>query len=142
MLKGLFDGILNNKAIINTALGAVRKDMQKNGITCIVIQLSSEETGDIPGLDIKQFMEPVGMLTGTDLEEYIAYMEAKNNPPVQIYFPEEGAVQAGKAQEGRDLAHDAGMSTDDYDRQIKAFANKRINDFELPFQGEKEDDNV
>lgn len=63
----LLTGLLGNKTLLNSALSGIRNNMKKDGISCIVLRLTDDETGDTPGLDIKSYAGEIGILSGEDL---------------------------------------------------------------------------
>lgn len=73
----LLGSVFNNKAVLNTAMTALKSWMQKDGITAVfIVQSDSEDTG-MPGIDVKAFNQAVGLLTGPDYEEYLQFREWK-----------------------------------------------------------------
>lgn len=64
----LLNGLLGNKTLLNTALGGIRNNMQKDGISCIVLKLTDDLSGETPGLDIKSYGDRIGIISGPDLD--------------------------------------------------------------------------
>lgn len=77
-MKGILGGLFNNQTVFNTALGALRKWMQKDNITAVFIIQKEVEEGPTPGIDIKAFNEEVGLLTGEDYQEYLQFRRWKD----------------------------------------------------------------
>ena len=70
--------IAGNKTILKVALSQIGNALERDGLSAIVIiRDPNNESEESNGLDIKAYKEEVGILTGTDLTEYRAYLDAK-----------------------------------------------------------------
>lgn len=74
MFGGVFDKIIGNAGVIKAALGGVKSSMEKDGVSCIILQLDPSAEGDTPGLSVKSFNGAVGILTGDDLGNYLEWI--------------------------------------------------------------------
>jgi hypothetical protein len=64
-------GLLGNKTVLNLALSQIRDYMKKDGISAIVIQaVDDNPDSETPGLDLKSYGEPIGILSGVELKNY------------------------------------------------------------------------
>ena len=96
----LLGGLFNNKAVLNTAMGALKGWMEKDGITAIFIIQSDREDTDTPGMDIRAFNQPVGLITGADYKEYLQFRRWKDRG----CLPEEyTALRIGTNEGGQDI---------------------------------------
>lgn len=70
--------IAGNKTILKVALSQIGNALERDGLSAIVIiRDPNNESEESNGLDIKAYKEEVGILTGADLTEYRAYLDAK-----------------------------------------------------------------
>lgn len=67
------NSLIGNKTVLKLALSTIKSAMDKEGISAILILPSEATEGDTPGLDIRSFKEPIGVLSGGELDNYIAY---------------------------------------------------------------------
>lgn len=57
-------GLLNNKTVLNSALGMIRNWMTKDSIAAVVISRTDDMTGDTPGLKIQAYTSHIGVVSG------------------------------------------------------------------------------
>lgn len=106
----LLGGLLNNKSVLNSALGMIRSWMAKDGIHALVIAKSDDLSGDTPGLSVRSYPHHVGIVTGeqdnADVADFMRLREAYANAPADdpdILAAIEGELRAilvsGRLQE-------------------------------------------